>query len=164
MKKFAEQVKAIKSKLEKVAGRFSVTLDAWTSKNTLPFIAIRAHWINDLWEYETVLLDFCFIQGSHGGLNFSNIFLACLARFDIPLSKILGVTMDNASSNDTLISCLQSHGIKIGIHFTSKENRLRCMPHVLNLGVKDILESLKIPISDEQEDEQESSDQEVQFF
>lgn len=99
-------------------------------------MAIRAHWINDHWEYETVLLDFSFIKGNHGGQNFSNIFLQCLDRFDISLSKVLGVTIDNVSSNDTFISCLEAHGIKVGVHFTSKENRLRCMPHVLNLSVQ----------------------------
>lgn len=160
LKKFAEVVEMIKLKLSKVPGKLSFTLDAWTSKNCLPFMAIRAHWINDKWEYETVLLDFCYIKGNHGGFNFSNIFLECLKRFEIPLSKVLGLTIDNVYSNDTFISCLSSHGIKVGIHFSSKENRLRCMPHILNLCVQDILKTLKVPKSLEQE---EILDEEVIF-
>ncbi|KAJ6642912.1 putative AC transposase, partial [Pseudolycoriella hygida] len=163
MKKFGEKVELIKLKLAKVCGKFSITLDAWTSKNGLPFLAIRAHWINDHWEYETILLDFCHVIGKHGGLNMSKIFLDCLRRFDLPLSKILGVTLDNAYSNDTFISTLESHGIKVNTNFSSKENRIRCMPHVLNLSVQDILKSLKIPLSIEQdshgdEDEEDDTD------
>ncbi|KAJ6647768.1 putative AC transposase, partial [Pseudolycoriella hygida] len=160
IKKFAKQVELIKLRLKKVSSKLSFTLDAWTSKNVLPFLAIRTHWINDNWEYETVLLDFSFIKGKHSGLNISKIFLQCLSRFDIPLSQVLGVTIDNVSSNDTLISCLQTYGISVGINFTSQENHLRCMPHILNLCVQNIMKSLKIPLSDQQSDEQELYDQE----
>lgn len=161
MKKFAEEVEVIILKLGKFSGRFSFTLDAWTSKNMLPFMAIRAHWINDDWEYETVLLDFCHIKGNHKGPNLSKIFLACLSRFQIPLSKVLGVTIDNAPSNETFIACLESYGITVSIYFSSKENRIRCMPHVLNLSVQDIMKTLKIPKSCEQDNH---DDQEVCFF
>ncbi|KAJ6639597.1 putative AC transposase [Pseudolycoriella hygida] len=87
IKKFAKQVELIKLRLKKVSSKLSFTLDAWTSKNVLPFLAIRTHWINDNWEYETVLLDFWFIKGKHSGLNISKIFLRCLSRFNIPLSQ-----------------------------------------------------------------------------
>lgn len=153
MRKFGELVEQIKVKLSKVSAKLSFTIDAWTSKNVLPFMAIRAHWINDDWEYETVLLDFCHIQGSHSGLNFSKIFLGCLKRFEIPLSKVLGITIDNVFSNDTFIRCLEAHGITVGTHISSIENRIRCMPHILNLCVQDILNSLKIPLSCEQDEE-----------
>lgn len=149
MKKFDELAQEIKLKLSKSPGKFSFTLDAWTSKNVLPFLAIRAHWINADWEYETVLLDFCHIQGKHDGSNFSNIFLGCLQRYEIPLSKVLGVTIDNASANDTFMSCLEVHGIKVGTHISSVENRVRCMPHILNLCVQDVLETLKVPLNSE---------------
>lgn len=161
MKKFAENVDVIKLKLKNVCGKFSITLDAWTSKNFLPFMAIRAHWIKHIWEYETILLDFCHIIGNHGGVNLSKIFLECLRRFELPFSKILGVTLDNASSNDTLISTLESHGIRVDIKFSSKENRIRCMPHVLNLCVQDILKTLKIPLSREQGDDADEDEDEV---
>lgn len=149
IKKFQELVKEIKLKLSKSPGKFSFTLDAWTSKNVIPFMAIRAHWINADWEYETVLLDFCHIQGKHDGLNFSKMFLGCLQRYEIPLSKVLGVTIDNATPNDTFMSNLEKHGIKIGSHISAQENRVRCMPHILNLCVQDVLDTLKIPSNNE---------------
>lgn len=110
-------------------------------------MAIRAHWISADWVYQTVLLDFSYIDGSHGGGDFCDIFLKCLKRFDIPLSKVLAVTMDNVTSNDTFVDCLRIHGIKFGINLSAAENRVRCMAHIINLGVQDILESLKIPLN-----------------
>lgn len=163
IKKFETMFKEIKLKLSKSPGKFSFTLDAWTSKNVLPFLAIRAHWINADWEYETALLDFCHIKGKHDGLNFSKIFLGCLERYEIPVSKVLGVTIDNATPNDTFMSCLEVHGIKIGTPISAPENRIRCMPHILNLSVQDVLETLKIP-SNNEIDKYEHLDEEVCFF
>lgn len=151
MELFAAEVNEIKLKLGKAPGKFSFTLDAWTSKNVLPFMAIRAHYIDADWVYQTVLLDFCYITGKHDGQNFCNIFVECLKRFEIPISKVLALTMDNVGSNDTFMEFLTQHGIKVGIRTTSEENRVRCMPHILNLAVQDILASLKIPLNHEED-------------
>lgn len=131
--------------LKKVPGKISFT-DAWTSKNVLPFMAIRAHWISSDWAYETVLLDFSHIDGKHDGKNFRSMFVQCLERFQIPLSKMLALTMDNVSSNDTFMEFLRLHGIELGVKITAEENRVRCILHILNLVVQDILQFLKIPL------------------
>lgn len=151
MELFAKKIDEIKLKLKKAPGKYSFTLDAWTSKNSLPFMAIRAHWIDEFWVYQTVLLDLCHIVGKHDGENFSKIFLECLKRFEIPLSKVLSLTMDNVTSNDTFMEFLKKHGIQIGTHLSSSENRVRCMAHILNLCVQDILASLNIPLNHEED-------------
>lgn len=151
MELFAVKVQETKLKLVKVPGKLSFTLDAWTSKNVLPFMAIRVHWIDADWAYQTVLLDFCYITGKHDGENFCNIFVECLKRFEIPISKVLALTMDNVGSNDTFMEFLTKHGIKVNVHTSSAENRVRCMPHVLNLSVQDILASLKIVLNHEED-------------
>lgn len=147
MKKFEEKTKYMIAYLKKVPGKMSFTLDAWTSKNFIPFMAIRAHWINSDWVYETVLLDFSHILDLHDGKNFCSIFLQCLERFEIPLSKVLALTMDNVGSNNTLMEFLRLHGIKIGVNVSAEENRVRCILHILNLVVQDILAFLKIPLN-----------------
>lgn len=148
---FAEKIIEIKLKLSKVPGKFSFTLDAWTSKNMLSFMAIRAHWINADWIYESVLLDFAYIDGKHSGENLGKVFLECLERFEIPLTKVLALTMDNVESNSTLIDLLSIHGITVGTHISSADNRIRCMPHIMNLSVQDILGALKIPLNYEED-------------
>lgn len=161
IEKFENKVKEIKLHLSNVAGISSFTLDAWTSKNSLPFMAIRAHWITSDWDYETVLLDFSYIEGSHGGENFCDIFLQYVKRFEIPLSKVLAVTMDNVASNDTFMDNLQVQDIKITVNVSATENRVRRMPHIINLAVQDILAFLKIPLNYEDDVCERLDDEEV---
>ena len=69
----------------------------------------------------------------------------CLEIFEIPLNKVMAIKMDNVSSNDTFITNLN----KIIPSFTSTENRVRCILHIVNLAVQDILKSLKINLRQE---------------
>lgn len=43
MAAYLKKVEEIKEYLKKVPGKISFTVDAWTSKNVLPFMAVRAH-------------------------------------------------------------------------------------------------------------------------
>ncbi|KAJ6647338.1 hypothetical protein Bhyg_02560, partial [Pseudolycoriella hygida] len=61
--------------------------------------------------------------------------LMCL----LPYSKILAITLDNASNNDMFFDWLQEHGL------TAHKNRMRCMAHIINLCVQDILRPIKVP-------------------
>ncbi len=53
---------------------------------------------------------------------------------------------------------LSKHAIEAGTRLSKANNRVRCLPHVLNLAVQDILAALKIPLNDE-EDHYEYLDQ-----
>ncbi|KAJ6640379.1 putative AC9 transposase, partial [Pseudolycoriella hygida] len=136
---YAAALDNLKAELAKIPGKISTTMDAWTSTNSLAFLAIRGHWLDDQWEYHSKLLDFAHIEGDHSGFNLSQIFGDCLSRLNIPYTKIIGVTVNNASNNDTFFDCLQQHGI------TAVDNHMKCMAHIINLSVQDILNSLKIP-------------------
>ncbi|KAJ6639515.1 Zinc finger BED domain-containing protein RICESLEEPER 2 [Pseudolycoriella hygida] len=123
----------------------SFTVDGWTSNNMLPFMAIRGHTrINIDWIYETVLLDFTYIEGDHCASSLCSFFIKCLQFFDIPLTKVLAVTMDNTGSNDTFMTALRDYRIEVGVDYTPNEHRVRCMAHILNLSVQDIMKNLKI--------------------
>lgn len=149
MKLFEERVAVIKSILSKVSSKFSFTIDAWTSKNVIAFMAIRAHWIDEDWAYRSLIVDFSYIEGKHSGENLCTHFDDCLKRFDIPYSKIMAITMDNVYSNNTFMDFLKKHGIKVGIVITATGNRVRCMPNILNLAVQTLFAELKIPLNDE---------------
>lgn len=152
MAAYTEKVEEIKEQLKGVPGKISITMDIWTSKNFLSFLAIRAHWISIEWEYKTQLLDFSYIE-DHSGSNQNCIFLQCMSRYDINLSKILAITMDNATSNDTFISSLRLHGSLNGVDISVAENQVRCLAHILNLVVQDILKSLNVPLIVNTEDD-----------
>lgn len=145
MSKYLEKVEEVKLLISQVPGKFSFTVDGWTSKNIHPFMAIRAHWISEMWEHKSVLLDLSYIDGQHSGSNISDIFMACLKRFKIPITKVMSITMDNVGSNDTFIESMESLANEIGVTFNKANNSLRCMAHILNLCVQDILAVLKVP-------------------
>lgn len=150
---FRVKLEEVRSRMSVVPGKISFTIDGWTSKNVLSFVSIRSHFINADWKYESVLLDFLHVDGSHSGLNMCNIFLDCLRRFEIPLSKVMGITMDNVSSNDAFMEHLEKHGIQIVTNVSAATNRVRCLTHILNLSVQDLLKSLKVSLKYEDAEE-----------
>jgi len=105
----------------------------------LPFLAIRGHWLDADWNLQSKLLDFAYIEGSHSGYNHSVILSECLDRLEVPFSKIHAITADNAGSNNTLFDWLDNYGI------SAVTSQVRCLAHVLNLAVQDMLSSLKVP-------------------
>lgn len=50
---YLKKIEEIKQGLKGIPGKISITMDMWSSKNVLPFLAIRAHWISSEWEYKT---------------------------------------------------------------------------------------------------------------
>ncbi|KAJ6640072.1 putative AC transposase, partial [Pseudolycoriella hygida] len=154
LKKFDE----LKAEIAEVPGKISLTMDGWTSKNLLPFLAIRGHWLNSDWKYKTKLLDFAYIEGKHTGQKHSEILIDVLGRLKIPFGKILAITLDNATNNDTLFDFLQKCGM------TATSNQVRCMAHIISLGVQDILTSLKVPATYNDIDVDENLDDEVFLY
>ncbi|CAB4483899.1 unnamed protein product [Rhizophagus irregularis] len=53
----------ILEELQNVPGQISFTLDAWTSKNQIPFLGITAHWISENWELKKITLEFYHLKG-----------------------------------------------------------------------------------------------------
>ncbi len=91
LREYLTKFDELKEDIAKVPGKISITIDGWTSKNLLAFMAIRGHWLDENWNYRTKLLDLSHIEGGHDGLNHSRIFTDCLTRLGIPLLKILAI-------------------------------------------------------------------------
>jgi hypothetical protein len=69
------------------------------------------------------------MSGCHTGRHLARELEALLKSFGIE-KKILSITCDNASNNDTMIQALNLGG------FHGAESCVRCFPHILNLSVK----------------------------
>lgn len=148
MAAFGKKFDELKKEIRLIPGKISITMDGWTSKNFLSFLAIRGHWLDAEWIYQSKLLDFSYIEGGHTGMAFSELLNDCLTRLEIPFSRILGITLDNASNNDTMFQYLA----EISEDISEEEIHIRCLAHVINLSAQDILALLKIPDVDEYED------------
>ncbi len=144
----------MKNEVNAVPGKISITLDLWTSKNFLSFMAIRGHWLDDDWTYQTKLLDFLYVPDDHSGENLSKILDECLSRYGIPYSKILGITLDNAPSNNTLFEFLMA----MTDDLSEDTCHIRCLAHIINLVAQDILALLKVPEQKTDEFDYENED------
>lgn len=79
----------------------ALSLDGWTSSNDISFLAIIGHWLTEDFEYKEVVLEFTEIEGHKSGENMAKIVLDLLRELDIE-SKLISITGDNASNNETL--------------------------------------------------------------
>ncbi|CAB5376032.1 unnamed protein product [Rhizophagus irregularis] len=107
--------------LQNTPGKISFAIDAWTSPNIIGFLGITGHFIDVDWNLRNVLVDFIDLSGPHSGANLAKAFAACLQEKKI-LTKILGITADNAANNNTF---------------------LKCIAHIMNLTVQEILKQIK---------------------
>jgi hypothetical protein len=144
----------LKEDLEKTCKTLGISLDLWTSKNQLSILGVVGHWLTEDFKYKECVLEFKELHGSHSGENQAQVIEALLVELGIG-PKLLTITGDSASSNDTLCSELYSllikrFDIKEGntqdpqfIRFEGQDSQIRCIAHVLNLICSDILTSLK---------------------
>lgn len=136
---YGEEKTNLKTELKQNAGKVSFILDGWTSPNQKAFLGIIACWITDEWELRHAPLDLAILEGEHSGENIASAFAAVLDDYDL-WDKMLGVTTDNASNNDTMFVELDKKSRDNMVEFNSKEHRVRCLAHILNLSCKAALQ------------------------
>lgn len=100
-----EKQKALLQKLP-LHGKLSIALDCWTSPFNQAFMAITGYFIDQEWNYHKILLGFEPLHGMHNGGNLSSVLLEVLKEHGIT-NRILSITTDNASNNNTMITQLQ---------------------------------------------------------
>jgi hypothetical protein len=141
----------LKENLAQTCQTIAISLDGWSSKNSVSILAIIGHWLTVNFEYKERVLEFIEIQGPHTGENMAGIVLEVLKELGIS-TKLITITSDNASNNDTLVDevlCglqeiyLSNSGPTELVRFDGRNSQIRCIAHVLNRIVKDILTTLK---------------------
>lgn len=112
-------------------GKFSITLDIWTSPSQNPFLCVTLHFIDESWNMKSQVIAFRYIPGHHSGSKMAEVLFNVLREYQIE-DRILTVTMDNASNNNTLVDEL----IKMGT-ISDAEHHIRCFSHIVNLAAQD---------------------------
>ena len=77
-----------------------VTTDTWTSTQSLNYMVVTAHFVDNDWTYQKKILNFCPIA-NHKGDTIGRAVELCLLKWDI--DQLFTITADNVSSNDTAI-------------------------------------------------------------
>ncbi|KAJ5900313.1 uncharacterized protein N7473_004383 [Penicillium subrubescens] len=117
-------------------------------------LAINAHWMSPDFQQYRACIEFVEIEGNHSGEKLADIVATVLDRFHIS-DKVMTITADNASNNNTLHRCLyqklsQRYDkylaetiIREGMMKFTQNSQIRCFAHILNLVMKSILRSLR---------------------
>ena len=123
----------------------SLTIDTWTSLQNINYMCLTVHFIDNNWELQKRVLNFCPII-SHRGEDIGKGVEKCL--LDWGIDKVFSVTVDNASSNDVAISYLKKKLVSWGnCLLGGKYLHMRCIAHIINLivvdGLKEISQSVQ---------------------
>lgn len=109
----------------------------------MSYYGITIHFIAQNWELPSLGLDFGPSHGDHTGKDIAGIFFESLKKAGVE-KKIQGITVDNASVNTVFMEELPELLHVQGIDFDAKDQHFNCFPHILNLAVHDILDSLEV--------------------
>ena len=108
------------------------------------YMSVTAHFIDSTWQLHKKILTFCKVldhKGSKIGMKLED----CMSEWGI--DKILTITIDNASSNDTVIEHMKSKQLHLRFRLgkvvcNHDFLHMRCCAHIVNLIVQDGLKEL----------------------
>ncbi|KAG8496708.1 hypothetical protein CXB51_007808 [Gossypium anomalum] len=138
---YAKERDRVKEELAKAPGLICLTSDNWNSEHTNDeYICITAHWVDKYWKLQKRIIRFRALFPPYDGLNIADELVLCLSQWGID-KKIFSITLDNASYNDVMVSCLKNRfRANRAILCDGAFFQVRCCAHILNLIVKSGLE------------------------
>jgi hypothetical protein len=136
-----EQQQSILRRLPSNA-KLSLALDCWTSPFQQAFMAVTGYFLDHDWEYRELLLGFEPLSGTHSGINLSEVLMKLLQQHEIA-DRVLAITTDNASNNNTLMTYVNEAIQSLELSESSTVIRVPCIAHVIQLSLKDLLGQMK---------------------
>ena len=160
IKEFDVMQNNVKKILNNNKSKFAFTVDGWSAKTRKSYYGITIHFIDDDWILRSIALDLKPARGKHAGSDIAQIFHNVTEFYEIS-EKIVGITLDNVSANTTFIEELEKILKSKSIEFDKEDQHFRCLAHIINLGVQDLLQLLEIDLENHDildNDDSESSD------
>ncbi|KAL4581977.1 hypothetical protein LXL04_006513 [Taraxacum kok-saghyz] len=132
---YVDEKKKLQKWFASTGQRVSLTTDTWTSLQRVNYMCLTAHFIDPDWNLHKKILNFCPIL-SHKGSQIGELIEKCL--LDWGIDKLLAITVDNASSNDTAVAYMKKRLEQWGTDILkAKHLHMRCIAHIINLVVTD---------------------------
>ena len=75
---------------------YALTTDAWTSHATESYVMHTVHYINEMWNLCSHLLETAELQEEHSVINLADELTETLSRWNLQDSQIVAATTDNA--------------------------------------------------------------------
>ncbi|CAB5353646.1 unnamed protein product [Rhizophagus irregularis] len=94
---FKKRRENIKSYINTIPGKVSITTDIWSSLKNEGFLGVTIHFIDYEWLLKHFTLDIFKFKGSHTGLAISDEIYKLLKEFNLE-NKTISMTTDNASN------------------------------------------------------------------
>ncbi|KAB2045172.1 hypothetical protein ES319_D01G141800v1 [Gossypium barbadense] len=138
---YAKERDHVKEELARASGLICLTSDNWNSEHTNDeYICITAHWVDKDWNLQKRIIRFRALFPPYDGLNIADELVLCLSQWVID-KKNFSITLDNASYNDVMVSCLKNYfRANRAILCDGAFFQIRCCAHILNLIIKAGLE------------------------
>jgi hypothetical protein len=124
---FLTKVDEVKSLLSD-ASCVCLTSNIWSGNAKEDYLSVVVHFVTADWELEKRIIGLRLIDCSHSGVNIAERISLVLSEYDL-ITKVLSVTIDNASAMDYLTPSLSSYVGSTLLH-------QRCACHIINLIVK----------------------------
>lgn len=138
---FSELLPAVRRAILGAPGRISFTTDEWTSPNKIAFKCVTAHWIDSEWRLKDCILGFEEVAGSHSAEALFNSFNSILDTEDvIPIDRVFGITLDNASSNLRFLDLMTTR------RSFRRSRGFRCLAHVINIACQALLDHQDVKV------------------
>lgn len=137
---YFQQKAKLKHFFKEHCDRVCLTTDGWTSQTQDSYMTVTAHFIDNDWCLHKKIISFFKVKGKRGddiGKHLQKVLL------EWGLDKVMTVTVDNASANDSGVSYLRRHlnGMKTSVA-GGKYLHMRCAAHIVNLIVQDGLKEV----------------------
>ena len=103
---FLSEKTKLKNILTNVLGRICLTFDVWTVVTTQGYMTVIAHYVDDKWKLNSNLIALCELESPHTVMELFGKVFGMLKDWEI-YGKIFSLTLDNASSNDSMQNILK---------------------------------------------------------
>ncbi|KAK1292688.1 hypothetical protein QJS10_CPB17g02575 [Acorus calamus] len=118
-------------------------LSLWTSRQTLGYMCLRGHFIDEDWKVHSRMLNFMNVSSPHTEMALSDAIGACLSDWNMK-TRLFTVTVDNSRSSHDLYSAnLRDHlSCNSSLMLDGRIFFVRCYAHILNTVARDALEAI----------------------
>lgn len=133
LKIYVAEKQKLKDMFVKMEYKVCLTTDCWTSEQNINYMVLTAHFIDCDWKLHKKILSFSQIE-NHKGDTIGKTIEKILKDWGI--KKVMTLTVDNDSSNDTAVAFLIKRFNK-GLICNGEYMHIRCYAQILNLIVCD---------------------------
>ncbi len=123
--------------------KVSIAVDCWTSPYGQALLSVLCYYVAEDWQYKEVLIGFESVSGSHTGQNLAAVVKQVLQHQNLT-HRLLAVTSDNASNNNTMAKSLASWHSSQQLPWNPSAMRIRGLVHILQLSAKALLSDLNL--------------------